>query len=291
MEPIVLNGKELSKKIEQELQVKVGKIKEMCSFTPCLATILVGDDPASATYVKMKGRACERVGLQSKSVVLDKNTTTEQLLEVIDKLNKDETVCGILLQHPVPSQIDEAKCFNAIALDKDVDGVNATSYGAMSMGQHAYKSATPYGIITLLKQYNIQLAGKNAVVVGRSSILGKPLAMLLLQENCTVTICHSKTENLPEIIKNADIVCGAIGKPNFIKAEWLKEGVVLVDAGYNPGNVGDIDLENCKAKASAYTPVPGGVGPMTIVSLMSQTVDSALKHCKRKAGEQEIGRE
>ncbi len=272
---IELNGKVVASRVEGELKERVEIVKSKLGFVPVLATILVGDNPASVTYVKMKGKACERVGLESRAIHLPEKTTTEELLKVIDDLNNDSTVCGILLQHPVPKGIDERLCFDRIALDKDVDGVNSASFGLMSMGREAYVSATPYGIIRLLKEYNIPLSGKSAVVVGRSAILGKPVSMLLLNENCTVTICHSKTENLSEVIKTADIVVGAVGKPKFIKADWIKDGAVLVDAGYNEGNVGDIDLENCIPKSSAYTPVPGGVGPMTINSLIYQTVLSA----------------
>ena len=275
-----LNGKVVALEVEETLKSQVEELKTKLNFTPVLATIIVGDDMASVTYVNMKAKACERMGLKSNIVRLDRETTTEQLLEVIDKLNADKAVCGILLQHPVPKHIDERECFDRIAMSKDVDGVNSASFGKMAMDRDAYVSATPYGIIRLLKHYNIEMAGKHAVVVGRSAILGKPMAMLLLKENCTVTVCHSRTENLPEIVKTADIVVGAVGKPRFIQKDWLKEGVVLVDAGYNAGNVGDIDLENAKDIASAYTPVPGGVGPMTINTLMLQTIDSASKLVK-----------
>lgn len=275
-----LNGKVVALEVEETLKAQVEELKTKLNFTPVLATIIVGDDMASVTYVNMKAKACERMGLKSNIVRLDRETTTEQLLEVIDKLNADKAVCGILLQHPVPKHIDERECFDRIAMSKDVDGVNSASFGKMAMDRDAYVSATPYGIIRLLKHYNIEMAGKHAVVVGRSAILGKPMAMLLLKENCTVTVCHSRTENLPEIVKTADIVVGAVGKPRFIQKDWLKEGVVLVDAGYNAGNVGDIDLENAKDVASAYTPVPGGVGPMTINTLMLQTIDSASKLVK-----------
>lgn len=274
-EPIILNGKQLSKTMEAELFERVSKIKEKTGITPVLATIIVGEDPASVTYVRMKGNACKRVGLEPLKVELPENTTTEELLEVIDKLNNDEKVCGILLQHPVPKQIDEQKCFNSISLEKDVDGVNTASFGAMTMGLSAFNSATPAGIIEIIDRYNINVAGKRAVVIGRSAILGKPVAMLLLNKNATVTICHSRTENLPEVVKEADIVVAAVGKPKFVQASWIKEGAVLIDAGYNPGNIGDIDLENCAPLSSAYTPVPGGVGPMTITMLMSQTVTAA----------------
>lgn len=274
---IELRSKAIVDRCEKEIAEEVKSVTEKLGFQPKLATILVSDNPASVTYVNMKIRACERVGIGNETINLPKETTTEELLSVIDRLNKDRTICGILLQHPVPKHIDERLCFDAIDLDKDVDGVNSASFGRMSMGRDAFSSATPLGIIRLLKEYNISLSGKHAVVVGRSAILGKPVAMLLLNEHCTVTICHSRTENLPEILRKADIVVGAVGIPNFIKKEWLKPGVVLVDAGYNKGNVGDIDLENCKEICSAYTPVPGGVGPMTINSLILQTLQSAKK--------------
>lgn len=276
-DPVILDGAKLAKEIEAELSARVVKIREKSGITPVLATILVGDNPASVTYVRMKGNACKRVGLESLKVEMPQSTTTDELIAKIEELNNDARVHGILLQHPVPGQIDEQKCFNTISVKKDVDGVNTDSFGRMTMKLDAYKSATPLSIMTILKYYNIEIAGREAVVVGRSPILGKPVAMLLLNENATVTICHSKTKNLPEIVRRADIVVGAVGKPRFIKAEWIKEGAVLVDAGYNPGNIGDIDLENAAAKSSAYTPVPGGVGPMTITSLMRQTVEAAEK--------------
>lgn len=277
MQPMILDGKTLSRTIEGELAQKVALIKEKTGDVPALATILVGDNPASVTYVRMKGNACARVGLRSIKVEMPETTTTQQLLEKIEELNNDPQVCGILLQHPVPRQIDEQACFNAIALEKDVDGVNTASFGGFTMGLDRYVSATPKGIMTLLERYNIQLKEKEAVVIGRSPILGKPAAMLLLNADATVTICHSKTVNLPEIVKRADIVVAAVGRPKFVKADWIKPGAVLVDAGYNAGNIGDIDLENAAPLSSAYTPVPGGVGPMTIATLMQQTVASAMK--------------
>lgn len=273
--PIILDGKSLSKKIEENLKTRVEILKNKLGFTPKLATILVGDFPPSVVYVNMKKKACERIGLESEIVKMDEQTSTQELVDKINFLNNDKSVCGILLQHPVPKQIDERVCFDAIAIEKDVDGVNTASFGGVAMGKKAYKCATPMGIITLLKEYQITLAGKHAVVVGRSAILGKPLAQLLLNEDCTVTVCHSKTQNLKEIVKTGDIVVGAVGKPNFITKDMVKKGVVLVDAGYNKDNVGDIDLENCKSECSAYTPVPGGVGPMTIASLLTQTVEAA----------------
>lgn len=275
--PLVLDGKALAKSVEQELAERVQRIKEKTGVTPILATILVGNDPASVTYVRMKGNACRRIGMESLKVELPEETTTQQLIDKIQELNRNDNVHGILLQHPVPDHIDEMACFLSIDVSKDVDGVNPISFGRMSMQMDSFKSATPYGIITLLKHYNIQIEGKEAVVIGRSPILGKPVAMMLLNENATVTICHSRTKNLPDVVRRADIVVAAVGRPRFVQADWIKEGCVLVDAGYNPGNIGDIDLENCISKCSAYTPVPGGVGPMTINRLIYQTVESAEK--------------
>lgn len=277
MSSIVLDGKQLATTLDADLSARVARIKERSGRTPILATILVGGDPASATYVKMKGNACSRVGMDSLKVELPESTTTEELLAEINKLNSNPDVHGILLQHPVPHQIDERACFDAIALEKDVDGVTCLGFGRMSMGEAAYGSATPAGIMKILKAYNIPLAGKHAVVVGRSPILGKPMALMLLGADCTVTICHSRTQNLPDFIRQADIVIGAVGKPEFIKGEWIKDGAVVVDAGYHPGGVGDIELAAVKDRASAWTPVPGGVGPMTIATLISQTVEAGEK--------------
>lgn len=276
MSAMVLDGKALAQKTEQELSQRVQQLKQRSNGqTPILATILVGADPASATYVKMKGNACERIGMGSLKVELGESTTTEQLLEKINELNTDPNVHGILLQHPVPPQIDERACFDAIDLAKDVDGVTCLGFGRMSMGEEAYGCATPKGIMRLLEAYQINLEGKHAVVVGRSPILGKPMAMMMLAANATVTICHSRTQNLAEHIKQADIIVGAVGKPEFIKAEWIKDGAVVVDAGYHPGGVGDIEMAPLIDRVSAYTPVPGGVGPMTINTLIYQSVDSA----------------
>lgn len=281
MSALLLDGKKLALLTEQDLSVRVAKIKEKTQQTPILATILVGDDASSATYVRMKGNACRRVGMDSISVTLPSDTTTAQLLAQIQQLNANPNVHGILLQHPVPHQIDERACFDAIDLAKDVDGVTCLGFGRMSMGEAAYGSATPQGIMTLLKHYNIALEGKHAVVVGRSAILGKPMAMMLLEANATVTICHSRTTNLADLVKQADIIVGAVGKPRFIKAEWIKDGAVVVDAGYHTvdGGVGDIELAPLVDRVSAYTPVPGGVGPMTIATLISQTVMAAEKAC------------
>lgn len=278
MTALVLDGKAVAAQSEAELSQRVAAIKAKSGGkTPILATILVGDDPASATYVKMKGNACRRVGMDSLAVEMPASTTTAQLLAKIDELNTDPNVHGILLQHPVPAQIDERACFDAIALHKDVDGVTCLGFGRMAMGEPAYGCATPQGIMRLLQHYNIQIEGQHAVVVGRSAILGKPMAMMLLQANATVTICHSKTRNLAALIKQADIVVGAVGKPEFIKGDWIKDGAVVVDAGYHPGGVGDIELSAITERAAAYTPVPGGVGPMTINTLIFQSVESGEK--------------
>jgi methylenetetrahydrofolate dehydrogenase (NADP+)/methenyltetrahydrofolate cyclohydrolase len=277
-EPLVLEGKNLAKSIEESLKPRVAAFTEKSGGkVPVLATILVGDDPASATYVRMKGNACRRIGMESRKIELPSTTTTEELLAEIEALNQDRGVNGILLQHPVPDQIDERACFDAISLEKDVDGVTSLGFGRMAMGEFAYGSATPTGIMTILDHYNIPLKGKRAVVVGRSPILGKPLAMMLLNRHATVTICHSRTIDLPDVVREADIVVGAVGKPKFIQAGWIKQGAVIIDAGYHPGGIGDVDLEKAALRSSAYTPVPGGVGPMTIVSLISQTLEAAEK--------------
>ena len=274
MSAILLDGKELSRISEQSIKKKVQELSSK-NIKPTLATILVGNDPASETYVKMKRNTCARVGMESIAIELSEDTTTEELLEKIRSLNNDVNVHGILLQHPVPSQIDERLCFDEIDINKDVDGVTCLGFGNMSMGLDAYGSCTPAGIMRLINHHNIQLEGLNAVVVGRSPILGKPMAMMLLNMNATVTICHSRTTNLDLIIKNADIIVGAVGIPKFIKSDWIKKGAVVIDAGYHPEKCGDIDLDNIEKIASAYTPVPGGVGPMTINTLILQTLQSA----------------
>ena len=274
MSAIILDGRELSKISEESIKRKVQELSSK-NIKPTLATILVGNDPASETYVKMKRNTCARVGMESIAVELSEKTSTEELLETIRKLNNDKNVHGILLQHPVPSQIDERLCFDEIDIKKDVDGVTCLGFGNMSMGLEAYGSCTPAGIIRLINHHNLKVEGLNAVVVGRSPILGKPMAMMLLNMNATVTICHSRTLNLDLIIKNADFIVGAVGIPKFIKSDWIKKGAIVIDAGYHPEKCGDIDLNNIEDIASAYTPVPGGVGPMTINTLILQTLQSA----------------
>ena len=273
----ILDGKALAQLAEENIKTNVSQLKEK-GITPTLATILVGVDPASATYVKMKQNACARLGMDSIAVELSKETTTDELLEAIEKLNQDNNVHGILLQHPVPSQINERECFDAIDVNKDVDGVTCIGFGQMTMGEDAFGSCTPAGIMRILEHYKIEISGKNAVVVGRSPILGKPMAMMLLNENATVTICHSRTANLQEHIKNADILVGAVGVPRLIQKDWIKNGAVVIDAGYHPAEkCGDIDLQDIDSIASAHTPVPGGVGPMTINTLILNTLLAAQK--------------
>jgi methylenetetrahydrofolate dehydrogenase (NADP+)/methenyltetrahydrofolate cyclohydrolase len=283
MSAIILDGKHLAATTEDQIRIRVQALRASHhGHTPALATILVGDDPSSATYVRMKGNACARVGMGSLKIELPKDTTTEQLLRKIQELNANPDVHGILLQHPVPPQIDERTCFDAIAAEKDVDGVTCLGFGRMAMGEPAYGSATPAGIMRLLQHYRIELAGKHAVVVGRSPILGKPMALMLLNAHCTVTICHSRTRNLEDFIRQADIVVGAVGKPEFIKATWIRDGAVVIDAGYHTVHdqsgraraVGDIELAPLVNRVSAYAPVPGGVGPMTINTLILQTLEA-----------------
>ena len=238
----ILDGRKIAAETEQKITQEVALLSNK-GIKPTLATILVGNDPASETYVKMKQNTCARVGMESKAINLSDNTSTQELLKVIQDLNNDTGVHGILLQHPVPQQIDERKCFDAINPAKDVDGVTSAGFGAMSMGLSAYGSCTPAGIMRMLEYYEIDLTGLHAVVVGRSPILGKPMAMMLLNANATVTICHSRTQNLECRVKEADLVVGAVGIPNFIQRNWLKHNVIVIDAGYHPQQCGDVDLE------------------------------------------------
>ena len=272
----ILDGKKLASDSEKEILESVSVLKEK-GIIPTLATILVGDDPASETYVKMKQETCKRVGMESLAINLPKETSTEELLLKIDELNNDKKIHGILLQHPVPNQINERECFERISIEKDVDGVTCLGFGRMSMGLCAYGSCTPAGIMRILEFYDVDISGMNAVVVGRSPILGKPMAMMLLSKNATVTICHSRTKELENHVRNADLVVGAVGFPKLIKKEWIKKGAVVIDAGYHPEKCGDIDLDGIEEIASSYTPVPGGVGPMTINTLILNTMEAARK--------------
>ena len=280
MTAIILDGKKLATLSEEYIKKEVSELVSE-GITPTLATILVGHDPASETYVKMKRNTCKRVGMESVAIELPESTTTEELLKTIEGLNLDLNVHGILLQHPTPTHIDERKCFDSIDIEKDVDGVTCLGFGNMAMGMGAYGSCTPAGIVRLIEHYELEVEGKHAVVVGRSPILGKPMAMMLLNLNATVTICHSRTQNIDSIIKQADVIVGAVGIPEFIKTEWIKKGAIVIDAGFHPEKCGDIDLSEMGNISSAYTPVPGGVGPMTINTLILHTMQSAKKLANR----------
>jgi len=268
---ILLTGTQLS----QDLIAKAARAAAELPQKPCLATVLVGEDPASTTYVRMKRNRAAAAGIDARLVHLPDSTTTGELVLTIRALSKDPAVHGILLQHPVPPHIDERAAFEAIHPAKDVDGVTLRSFAAMAFGLPGYPSATPGAIMALLDHYNLPLTGKHAVVVGRSPILGKPIGMLLLARDATVTYCHSRTIDLTSHLRAADIVIAAVGKPRFITGDQLSDGVVVIDAGYNPGNIGDVDFDTAAEKASAITPVPGGVGPVTIATLLHHTVTAA----------------
>lgn len=274
---LILDGKEVAQISSESLIARVKKLNNY-GRPPKLVAILVGNDPASATYVTMKERACHSLGIETEIKRLAEDTNTTELQQIIKDLNDDQTVDGILLQHPVPKQIDEIKCFNTICIEKDVDGVTTEGFGNMAMGLKAFGSCTPLGIMRILDHYKINLEGMNALVIGRSQILGKPMAAMLLNANATVTIAHSKTNNLKNSLKEFDLVVVAVGVPKFVSANDLKEGSVLVDAGYHPAQkCGDVDMTNISNIVSAYTPVPGGVGPMTINTLMMNTIEAMEK--------------
>ncbi len=274
---LILDGKEVAQASTENLLVRVKKLNGF-GRAPKLVAVLVGDDPASSTYVNMKERACNSLGIETEIKRLSKDTSTAELIQIIKDLNHDEKVDGILLQHPVPNQIDEISCFNAIDIKKDVDGVTTQGFGNMSMGLDAFGSCTPLGIMRILDHYKINLEGMNALVIGRSQILGKPMAAMLLNANATVTTAHSKTQNLMDNLKNYDLVVVAVGLPKFVSADDLKQGSILIDAGYHPTEkCGDVDMTNISNIVSAYTPVPGGVGPMTINTLMMNTIEAMEK--------------
>ena len=275
---MVIDGKKLAQNIRQDLKVKVDDLRKK-GIIPKLAVILVGNDSASKVYVKNKSKACEEVGIDFEEFVEDENITQEKLIDLIDNLNKREDIHGILLQSPIPEHLDIREAFNKIDYRKDVDGFNPVNVGKLVIGEDCFISCTPKGIIKMLEAYNIEIEGKEAVVVGRSNIVGKPMASLLLNKNATVTICHSKTKNIEEITKRADILVIAIGKPEFIKDYMVKDGATVIDVGISRKEdgkiVGDVDFENVSKKASYITPVPGGVGPMTIAMLISNLVKAA----------------
>ncbi|WP_327228036.1 bifunctional 5,10-methylene-tetrahydrofolate dehydrogenase/5,10-methylene-tetrahydrofolate cyclohydrolase [Streptomyces platensis] len=271
----LMDGSALARSLVEQAARRAADLTERTGTAPCLATVLVGDDPASVTYVRMKRNRCAKAGILSRHVALPAATTTVELVDTITALSNDPSVHGILLQHPAGPHIDERAAFEAIAPEKDVDGVTCHSFAAMSFGLDGFASCTPGGIIRLLDHYDVDLAGKHAVVVGRSAILGKPVGMLLLGRNATVTYCHSRTTDLASLTKEADVLIAAVGRPRFLGAEHIKPGAVVIDAGSNPGNVGDVDFDAARTRAALITPVPGGVGPMTIATLLTQTVDAA----------------
>ena len=276
----IIDGKKISQDIKDEVKQEVASLKER-GIEPCLAVVLVGDDPASHVYVRNKIRACEYTGIKSVSIVLPADTEEDELLKKINELNADESVHGILVQLPLPPQIDEDRVINAIDPDKDVDGFSPISVGRLSIGLPGFKSCTPAGIIELIKRSGVSIDGKNCCIVGRSNIVGKPMAMLLLRESGTVTVCHSHTKNLRSFTSNADILVAAIGKPEFFKADDIKEGATVIDVGMdrdeNGKLCGDVDFESASQKAGYITPVPGGVGPMTIAMLMKNCVEAAKR--------------
>ncbi|MER6135660.1 bifunctional 5,10-methylenetetrahydrofolate dehydrogenase/5,10-methenyltetrahydrofolate cyclohydrolase [Streptomyces sp. NPDC001815] len=271
----LMDGTSLAKRLVEETAAKAAEMARRTGTSPCLATVLVGEDPASVTYVRMKRARCAKAGIQSRHIALPATTTTAELIDTLAELSDDPDVHGILLQHPCGPHIDERAAFEAIAPEKDVDGVTMRSFAAMSFSLPGFASCTPGGIMRLLEEYNVDLAGKHAVVVGRSAILGKPVGMLLLARDATLTYCHSRTTDLSEIVREADVLVAAVGQPRLIRGEDIKPGAVVIDAGYNPGNVGDVDFDTALTRARLITPVPGGVGPMTIAVLLAQTVAAA----------------
>ena len=279
----IIDGKELAKHIREELKEEVKELKN-AEIHPKLAVIMVGDDPASKVYVRNKSKACEDVGIEYEEYLLESNTTQKELIDLIKRLNQDNTVNGILLQSPIPSNLDINEAFRTIAPEKDVDGFNPVNVGKLVLNQDTFVSCTPYGIMRMFEEYNIDLTGKNVVILGRSNIVGKPLIHCCLNKNATVTTCHSKTQNIKEIASRADILISAIGKANFVTADMVKENAVVIDVGINrldDGKItGDVDFEKVKEKASYITPVPGGVGPMTIAMLMN----NVIKATKRQNG-------
>jgi methylenetetrahydrofolate dehydrogenase (NADP+) / methenyltetrahydrofolate cyclohydrolase len=271
----LMNGTVLASQTLAATEVRARRFTAAVGRPPCLAAVLVGDDPASVTYVTMKQARCQKAGIESRLVHFDAEVSTEEIVSAVVSLAADRGVDGILVQHPVPAHIDERAVFEAIAPDKDVDGVTLRSFAATAFGLDGFAPATPAAIVRLLDAYHVDPAGRHAVVIGRSPILGKPVGMLLLARHATVTYCHSRTRGLSQIVSRADIVVAAVGKPSFVHGAWLKSGVVVIDAGYNPGNVGDVAFDEAAAVAALITPVPGGVGPMTIAVLLEQTVTAA----------------
>ena len=277
----ILDGKKISAKVRKDLKLEVDNLKKE-GIKPKLAVIMVGDNLASKVYIRNKNKACEEIGVEYEEFLLDEDTTMEELLNVIDNLNKNQNIDGILLQSPIPKHLDINKAFRAIMPEKDVDGFHPINAGKLSIGEKCFVPCTPHGVVKIIEEYNIETEGKNVVIIGRSNIVGKPLIQCMLQKNATVTVCHSKTKNLEEFTKKADILIIAIGKPKFITENMVKEGVVVIDIGINRNEegkiVGDVDFDNVSKKASYITPVPGGVGPMTVAMLMENVVEAAKQN-------------
>ncbi|MHC4429529.1 MAG: bifunctional 5,10-methylenetetrahydrofolate dehydrogenase/5,10-methenyltetrahydrofolate cyclohydrolase [Planctomycetota bacterium] len=271
----LIDGKKLAQRLLAAAAEKVAAIQSASGVIPSLATVLVGDDPSSVMYTRMKRRRCKEVGIVPRRVELPLGTTTEQLVATIRDLAQDDLVHGILVQHPVPRPIAKRAAFEAIPIEKDVDGVSSGALGRMILGMPAFAACTPKGIMTLLDEYDVDLDGADAAVIGRSPILGRPMASMLINRHATVTLCHSRTRGLSTVIRRADVLIAALGRPRFIQGDWIKPGAVIIDAGYNEGNIGDVDFETAIERASLITPVPGGVGPMTIATLIDQTADAA----------------
>ena len=275
---IIIDGKELAKKTRQNLKIKCDELKSK-GITPKLAVIMVGDNPASKVYVRNKSKACQEVGVEYEEYLLDSNITQKELIDLIKKLNNDKNINGILLQSPIPKHLDINEAFRTIDYHKDVDGFHPMNVGKLTLGQDTFVSCTPYGVMRMFEEYNIDLCGKNVVILGRSNIVGKPLTQCCLNKNATITVCHSKTQNTKKLTKEADIVISAIGKPKFITEDMIKEGAIVIDVGINRDEngkiVGDVDFENVKQKASYITPVPGGVGPMTVAMLINNVIKAA----------------
>ncbi len=282
----IIDGKRLAKKIREELKIKCDELKQKGIY-PKLAVIMVGNNPASKVYVRNKSNACADVGVEYVEYLLEENIEQEELIELIKKLNEDKTINGILLQSPIPMHLDINEAFKTITYIKDVDGFSPASVGKLCIGEDTFISCTPYGVMKMLEEYNIDLNGKHVVILGRSNIVGKPLIQCCLQKNATVTICHSKTQKLEEITKQADVLISAIGQPEFVKTDMIKDKAVVIDVGINRNKdgklVGDVDFENVKEKASYITPVPGGVGPMTIAMLMNNVIKAAEEQTKKKS--------
>lgn len=283
---VIMDGKATSAKVRAQLAEKTVQFKEKYGYAPGLAVVIVGEDPASKIYVRNKKKACEEVGYNSFEYALPECTTEKELLELIEKLNADKTVHGILVQSPVPKHIDEKKIQLAIRPEKDVDAFHPVNVGKIMIGDYDFVPCTPAGITELLDEYGIETCGKSCVVIGRSDIVGKPMAMLMLHKNCTVTICHSRTPDVASVTREADIVIAAVGKADFLKGDMIKEGAVVIDVGMNRNSegklCGDAIYEECEKKASYITPVPGGVGPMTITMLMKNTLKSAELFAEEK---------